>query len=86
MGLTTINFSPGIRSNADYTMPDMANYMSSDKIFKSILKVEEEQGLNGAIMLIHPGTEEKRTDKFYLRLEELIETLQTKGYNFKRLP
>ncbi|WP_321995734.1 glycoside hydrolase family 9 protein [Draconibacterium orientale] len=86
MGLTTINFSPGIRSNADYTTPDMANYMSSDKIFKSILKVEEEQGLNGAIMLIHPGTEEKRTDKFYLRLEELIETLQTKGYNFKRLP
>ncbi|WP_321375043.1 glycoside hydrolase family 9 protein [uncultured Draconibacterium sp.] len=86
MGLTTINFSPGIRSNADYTTPDMANYMSSDKIFKSVLKVEEEQGLNGAIMLIHPGTEEKRTDKFYLRLEELIETLQTKGYNFKRLP
>ncbi|WP_319228667.1 glycoside hydrolase family 9 protein [Draconibacterium orientale] len=86
MGLTTINFSPGIRSNADYTTPDMASYMSSDKIFKSILKVEEEQGLNGAIMLIHPGTEEKRTDKFYLRLEELIETLQTKGYNFKRLP
>ncbi|WP_320112480.1 glycoside hydrolase family 9 protein [Draconibacterium orientale] len=86
MGLTTINFSPGIRSNADYTTPDMVNYMSSDKIFKSILKVEEEQGLNGGIMLIHPGTEEKRTDKFYLRLEELIETLQTKGYNFKRLP
>ncbi|WP_303918266.1 glycoside hydrolase family 9 protein [Draconibacterium sediminis] len=86
MGLRTINFSPGTRSNADYTTPDMANYMSSDKIFKSIFKVEEEQGLNGAIMLIHPGTEEKRTDKFYLRLEELIETLQAKGYCFDRLP
>ncbi|WP_052671138.1 glycoside hydrolase family 9 protein [Draconibacterium sediminis] len=86
MGLRTINFSPGIRSNADYTTPDMANYMSSDKIFKSILQVEEEQSLNGAIMLIHPGTEEKRTDKFYLRLEELIETLQAKGYRFERLP
>ncbi|WP_163324004.1 glycoside hydrolase family 9 protein [Draconibacterium mangrovi] len=86
MGLGTISFTPGIRSNADYTTPDMANYMSSDKIFKSILQVEEEQGLNGAIMLIHPGTEEKRTDKFYLRLEELIETLQAKGYRFERLP
>ncbi|WP_321344089.1 glycoside hydrolase family 9 protein [uncultured Draconibacterium sp.] len=86
MGLRTINFSSGIRSNADYTTPDMVNYMSSDQIMKSIYKVEEEQGLNGAIMLIHPGTEEKRTDKFYLRLEELIERLQAKGYNLKRLP
>ncbi|WP_297095999.1 glycoside hydrolase family 9 protein [uncultured Draconibacterium sp.] len=86
LGLTTINFSPGIRSNADYTTPDMTNYLSSDKIMESIFRVEEEQGLNGAIMLIHPGTEEKRTDKFYLRLDELIERLQAKGYNFKRLP
>ena len=86
LGLATINFTPGIRSNADYTTLDMVNYMSSDKIIKSIFQVEEEQGLRGAIMLIHPGTEEKRADKFYLRLEELIERLQAEGYNFKRLP
>ena len=86
LGLTTVNFSPGIRSNADYTTPDMANYMSSDEIIESIFQMEEERGLNGVIMLIHPGTEEKRTDKFYLRLEELIERLQAKGYHFKRLP
>ncbi|QIA07887.1 glycoside hydrolase family 9 protein [Draconibacterium halophilum] len=86
LGLKTVNFSPGIRSNADYTTPDMKNYLSSNQIIKSIFQVEEEQGLNGAVVLIHPGTEAKRTDKFYLRLEELIEKLQTKGYRFKRLP
>nr|WP_319509800.1 glycoside hydrolase family 9 protein [uncultured Draconibacterium sp.] len=86
LGLTTVNFSPGIRSNADYTTPDMANYMSSDEILESIFQMEEERGLNGVIMLIHPGTEEKRTDKFYLRLEELIERLQAKGYHFNGLP
>jgi peptidoglycan/xylan/chitin deacetylase (PgdA/CDA1 family) len=86
LGLKTVNFSPGIRSNADYTTPDMKNYLSSKAILQSIYLEEQKHGLNGMIMLIHPGTEKKRTDKFYLRLEELIEKLQAKGYRFIRLP
>ena len=32
----------------------------------------EPAGLNGAIILIHPGTEPERTDKLWSRLEEII--------------
>ena len=36
MGLQLVNFSPGTRSNADYTYPEMGNkYLSSDTIMTS---------------------------------------------------
>ncbi|MCK7533384.1 MAG: hypothetical protein MZV63_21305 [Marinilabiliales bacterium] len=41
-------------------------------------------GLNGAMVLIHPGTDPARTDKFYLRLGEMIDYLyQTKDIHLK---
>jgi endoglucanase len=41
MGLQLINFSPGTRSNADYTYPEMGKkYVSSDAVMKSIVKYE----------------------------------------------
>jgi len=43
---------------------------------------EKEQTLQGAIILIHPGTQEKRSDKLYLHLSEIIRTLRGKGYDF----
>ena len=40
MGLQLVNFSPGTRSNADYTYPEMGNkYVSSDAIMNSILTI-----------------------------------------------
>ena len=67
MGLKVINFTPGIRSNADYTTPDMSAYRSSETILSDIKAFEKNDpnGLNGSIMLIHMGTEPARTDKFY---------------------
>ena len=88
MDLVLINFSPGTRSNADYTTPDMGKrYLSSQSIFDSILKYEEESsnGLNGFILLLHIGTHPNRTDKMYDRLAELIEALRSKGYSFSLL-
>jgi len=38
--------------------------------------------LNGFILLMHFGTDAKRTDKFYNRLDELITTLKKSGYKF----
>lgn len=86
-GFQLINFTPGTRSNADYTTPDMPNYLSSEVIFQSILDYEKTDplGLNGFILLIHIGTAPERTDKLYLRLEELIVWLQEKGYKLKRI-
>ena len=80
--LQLINFTPGTRSNADYTTPDMRAYRSSDEIFKSIVDYEKNtaNGLNGFILLLHIGTDPKRTDKFYYRLGELADLLKDKGY------
>lgn len=89
MGLELINFTPGTRSHADYTYPAMGNrYVSSTIIFDSILEHEERDphGLNGFMLLIHIGTDPRRDDKFYDRLDDLITTLKGRGYRFVRLP
>jgi peptidoglycan/xylan/chitin deacetylase (PgdA/CDA1 family) len=88
MGLQLVNFSPGTRSNADYTYPEMGSkYVSSDIIMKSILEYEERSisGLNGFILLVHIGTDPRRTDKFYKYLPELITQLKSRGYQFERI-
>ncbi len=87
LGLQVVNFTPGTGSNADYTTPDMKNYRSSREIYDRILHFEKENGLNGHILLIHFGTHEARTDKFYDKyLDRLISTLLRKGYEFRLLP
>ncbi|MBE6287585.1 MAG: cellulase [Mediterranea massiliensis] len=86
MGIQVVNFTPGTGSNADYTTPDMKNYRSSDAIYKKIMEVEKQEGLNGHLMLIHFGTHDDRIDKFYNKhLEKMIKTLKRKGYTFAPL-
>ena len=84
LGQTTVNFSPGTRSNADYTTPEMQNYVSSHDILGSIYQYESSYGMNGFHLLIHPGTDPGRTDKFYTRLPELVQELKQRGYSFGR--
>lgn len=87
LGFEVINFTPGTGTNADYTIPGMKNYKSSVKIYANLLQFEKEQpgGLNGAVLLIHPGTEPARTDKFYNILEDIIRHFASKGYKFESL-
>lgn len=88
LGLTLINFTPGTLSNADYTTPDMEErYVSSDSIYKRIFEYEKRDpnGLNGFILLLHIGSHHTRIDKFYYRVNELINDLKKLGYSFKRL-
>ncbi len=87
MNLQLINFSPGTRSNADYTTPDMKTYVNSKAILESIKKREAEgqAGLNGFILLSHIGVAPARTDKFYDHLKELIEWLKSKKYELVRI-
>jgi len=84
LGQETINFSPGTRSNADYTTPEMDNYQSSEEILNSIYVYESEKGMNGFHLLIHPGTSPKRKDKLYFKLGSLLDQLKDKGYSFER--
>lgn len=85
LGLTLINFSPGTRSAADYTYPEMdSRYLSSDQIYESIMRCEtnDAHGLNGFILLVHVGTDPRRSDKFYTQLDRLIAELRSRGYRF----
>lgn len=88
INLTLINFTTGTRSTADYTYPQMGkSYLSSDEIYKSIIDYESKSknGLNGFILLIHIGTDPRREDKFYFRLDSLLTELEKKGYHFVRI-
>ena len=82
MGLTLVNFSPGTRSAADYTYPGMSAYKTSEEIYSSIMDYEKQDthGLNGFILLTHIGSDNRRSDKFYLRLDALIKELKHNGY------
>ncbi|HYG37410.1 MAG TPA: polysaccharide deacetylase family protein [Cytophagales bacterium] len=87
-GLQLINFSPGTRSTADYTYPEMVKrYRSSEEIYNSIIEYEakDPNGLNGFILLIHIGTDPRRKDKFYFRLDKLIKEIKSGDYDFVRL-
>lgn len=87
LGLTLINFTPGTKSNADYTTPDMKNYIPGEDIHKSILNYESSHsnGLNGFILLIHFGTASERTDKYYFYLQELVAELKERNYSIRRI-
>lgn len=87
MGLQLINNTQGTLTYGDYTTPDMARYYSSDCIMERTMRMaaEKPDGINGHILLIHLGTSERRTDKFYNRLPQLIEGLRGMGYEFADL-
>jgi len=87
-GLQLINFTGGTHSNADYTIPEMGNqYVDCRTIYNSIVYYEEKSsaGLKGFILLMHIGTDPKRTDKFYNYLPELVKELKSRGYRFVRI-
>jgi len=84
LGQITVNFTSGTRSNADYTTPDMPNYIDSNTILQSIFDYLSQNNMNGFHLLIHPGTSPQRKDKFYLKLDLLITELKMRGYQFSR--
>ncbi|MCE5345848.1 MAG: glycoside hydrolase family 9 protein [Bacteroidales bacterium] len=82
LGLKLVNNSSGTITNQDWTVPDGKPYYSSDYLMNDFLKYEKEKGLKGYILLIHPGTDPKRTDKFYLRLDSILNYLESRNYSF----
>ncbi len=88
LDLQLVNFTPGTGSNTDYTYPEMGDrYVDSKMIYNSILTYESHSsnGLNGFILLVHIGTDPRRTDKFYFYLPGLIEELKNRHYQFVRI-
>ena len=89
MGLQLINFSPGTASSLDYTYPGIEggnSYRDNRWLWDRIMRCEREHTLNGQLLMIHLGTDERRPEKFYDRLPDLIKVLKGKGYHFVSLP
>jgi peptidoglycan/xylan/chitin deacetylase (PgdA/CDA1 family) len=87
LGLTLVNFTPGTRSNADYTEEATPQFVASATIFDSIVRREADDpdGLNGFLLLLHVGAGPGRKDKFHPRIGELIDRLMERGYRFVRV-
>lgn len=87
MGYTLVNYTPGTKSNADYTEENAKNFVSSQAILASIYKKEREDphGLNGFLLLMHIGAGPGRKDKLADHLGELLDQLSAKGYQFVRV-
>lgn len=86
LDMKVINPTPNLQLYCDYTTPDMPYYWSSDSILNQMYAFEREHGLNGAVFIVHLGTDSSRTDKFYRYLPEILDSLTAMGYQFKRLP
>lgn len=88
-GLKLVNFTPGTRSNADYTWPQMEErYRSSQTIYESVVSYEttHPNGLNGFLLLLHIGTDPRRIDKFYFKLRKMVRYLQSNNYRLLTVP
>jgi len=87
IGISLFNYTPGSLTNADYTYPELGKtYQSSEALLNHIKELEKQpNGLNGYILLIHAGTDPRRKDKFYDRLNDLIDYLKDKKYQLKTI-
>ena len=71
--------------DCNWTYPGLGiRYAGSDTIYNRILSYEKikPHGLNGFILLTHLGTDPRRTDKFYNKLDSLLTELEKRGYRF----
>jgi peptidoglycan/xylan/chitin deacetylase (PgdA/CDA1 family) len=87
LGMTLVTFTPGTRSNADYTGEADRNFVPSRRILDSILEREREDphGLNGFILLLHVGAGPGRTDKMHSLVGDLLDELARRQYTFVRI-
>ncbi len=88
IGLELVCNTGGTNSNQDWTYPELGKkYFNSQQIIDNIFEFELNQpnGLNGFILLMHLGSDEKRTDKLYNRLDEILTELINRNYSFTLL-
>lgn len=86
MGLILINMTHGTLSHADYTQDKADNFRSNEEIWESIITREQEDGLEGFLLLTHVGASEERSERFVAEyLTDLIEYLKEQGYTFARV-
>lgn len=87
MGYKLVNPTSGFYTGMDWTSPGADNYHSTEMILDHLWKYEEENTLNGVVLLIHAMNYPDRTDadRPYTYLGEIIDKLKEKGYTFKTM-
>jgi len=86
LGLKVVNYTPGTGTPADYTTINMPSFKSAQQLIDGLYAYEEKYGLDGAIIMFHPGIHPDRpeSEHLYRRIGEIIDYLAAKGYNFDR--
>ncbi len=87
-GVRLFSCTPGLGTPADYTYPEIGvSYKTNKQICSILAKAMEQEptGLNGAIVLIHVGTDPRRKEKLYHELKDIIQMIKQKGYVFRRI-
>lgn len=85
LGYKLLNPSEGPIFGLDWTTPDMPAYKSIDQMLDRLWEIEESEGLNGIILLIHAMNypEKEEVERPYNHLGEIIDTLRARGYGFR---
>lgn len=85
LGYKLLNPSEGPLFGLDWTTPDMPSYKSIDQMLARLWELEESEGLNGLILLIHAMNypEKQEVERPYNHLGEIIDTLKARGYGFR---
>ncbi len=86
-GMQLFSFTPGTFTNADYTWPEMGKQYRSNVFLMDKLSelIQQPEKLNGAILLVHVGTDPRRKEKFYGELPAIIQLLRKNQYQIKRV-
>lgn len=84
LGFSLCNPTEGLVTGEDWMPADAENYQSAAQMVQNIWDFEKDEGLNGAIILVHamvyPGREPE--DRTYTHLGEIIDGLRERGYGF----
>ena len=85
LGYKLLNPSKGPIFDLDWTTPDMRAYKTIDQMLERLWEIEETEGLNGIILLIHAMNYPEKQDyeRPYNHLGEIIDTLKARGYGFR---
>jgi len=81
--------TPGFKSYVRQMLNDGhmgRRYLSSTEIIDNLWSYEARFGLNGFLILIHMGTDDRRKDKLYHHLDDIISILKGKGYKLVDVP
>ena len=86
-GLQLFSFTPGTYTNADYTWPEMGKQYRTNAFLMDKLSelVKQPDKFNGAILLIHVGTDPRRKEKFYHALHSIIQLLRKNQFVIKKI-